>query len=110
MVNLILYILSCIGLSTILVESAIFEPFRAWLKKDKDSKLKIFVSKIFSCLQCMGFWTGLVCGMFLMPFNVFTILCCGFAGSFISPFSALVYTYLEAAALVNINSQDNNES
>jgi len=86
----------------ILVESAIFEPFRTWLKKDKESKIKIFLSKIFSCLQCMGFWTGLVCSLFLMPFNFFTILCCGFAGSFLCPFAAVIYTYLEAAALVNI--------
>jgi hypothetical protein len=112
MINFILFCLSTMGLASILVESVIFQPFRDWLKNDKnDSKyvkyIKSILSKIFSCFQCMGFWTGVVCGLILISFNPLIILCCGFAGSFLSPLSATIVNYLEAQTLFNI--KDNNE-
>jgi hypothetical protein len=55
----------------------------------------------------MGFWTGVVCGLILISFNPLIILCCGFAGSFLSPLSATIVNYLEAQTLFNI--KDNNE-
>lgn len=108
MLNFILFVLSTIGLSSILVESVVFEPFRAWLKTtDKNHNLLIYfkpkLSKIFSCFQCMGFWTGLFCGLILVSFNPIIILCCGFAGSFLSPFSSTLINYLEAQTLINMD-------
>ncbi len=128
MLNFVLFVLATIGLSSILVESVIFEPFRQWLKTPnvdviqfiKSKLLKIIqwlkapnvgviqfikskLSKIFSCFQCMGFWTGLFCGLILVSFNPFVILCCGFAGSFLSPFASTLINYLEAQTLISMD-------
>lgn len=119
MLNFILFILATIGLSSILVESVVFDPFRQWLKgKEYDGNnflinfifkiitflhIKSKLSKIFSCFQCMGFWTGLFCGLILISFNPIIILCCGFAGSFLSPFSSTLVNYLEAQTLINMD-------
>lgn len=112
MINFILFCLSTIGLASILVESVIFQPLRDWLKDNQnDSKykkyIKVKLSKIFSCFQCMGFWTGVVCGLILISFNPLIVLCCGFAGSFLSPLSMTFINYLEAQTLFNM--KDSNE-
>lgn len=120
MINFILFCLSTIGLASILVESVIFDPFRKWLKDEnavsknkiinylnKFKRVKGKLSKIFSCFQCMGFWTGVLCGLILISFNPLIVLCCGFAGSFLSPLSMTFINYLEAQTLFNM--KDSNE-
>lgn len=112
MINFILFCLATIGLASIFVESVIFQPFRDWLKNSQnDSKyikyIKGVLSKIFSCFQCMGFWTGVINGLLLISFNPLVVLCCGFAGSFLSPLSATVVNYLEAQTLFSM--KDSNE-
>lgn len=106
MLNFVLFVLATIGLSSILVESVIFDPFRQWLKIPNVGLKQFFkskLSKIFSCFQCMGFWTGLFCGLILVSFNPFIILCCGFAGSFLSPFASTLINYLEAQTLISMD-------
>lgn len=109
MMYFVLFILSTVGLSSILIESYIFQPFRDWLKNEKMihkykivKYLKAKLSKIFSCFQCMGFWAGLINGFVLISFNPLIALCCGFAGSFISSFSASFMNYLEAQTLLHL--------
>ena len=90
------------GFTQIMVDSSIMDPLRKWLKP----RLPASMYKAFECYQCMGFWTGLICGLFLISFNPFVILCCGFAGSFVSTFSVTYLNYLEAQTIVNLEDDE----
>jgi len=120
MLYFILFCFATIGLTSIFVESYIFDSFRKWLKDEntisknkivnylnKFKRVKNKLNKIFSCYQCMGFWTGLFNGFVLISFNPIIVLCCGFAGSFLAPFSVSLMNYLEAQTLFNL--KDTNE-
>ena len=62
MINLILFLLASAGLTTILIDSSIVDPLRTRLEKVLPTKLY----SMFQCYQCMGFWTGVVCGSSLL--------------------------------------------
>jgi hypothetical protein len=116
MVNLILFILSSIGLCHILVDSALFAPVRDWIKDKNIKQPWCFIDKIFSCYQCMGCWGGWFCGFFLLtywPLNIidyFTnfavVFMAGFAGSFLSSFAANYLVYLSARSVVELPTEN----
>ena len=64
------------------------------------------VAKVFECYQCMGFWTGLICGLILISFNPFVVLCCGCAGSFCSVLSVNITNYLEAQTVLSLGKDE----
>ncbi len=113
---LVLFSLATIGMTLILVHGTIFEGVRAfvaaeshrirrrWEKKGQPPRFSLFVTfnKLLSCTQCMGFWCGLFCGLFLIshesvwiPWSglslrvvlnrILMLFCCGAAGSFLAP-------------------------
>lgn len=104
MVNLILFCLAAIGLTHIMVDSKLFEPLRQWIKNNLPEK----ISYIASCYQCSGMWTGILMGWFVVSNNLFIILACGFAGSFLSNFAAIYLNYLEAKTIVNLKDDSGN--
>lgn len=63
----------------------------------KNVKLKWdYLSHLFTCYQCTGTWCGIFCGYFLINnTNIFNILICGFAGSFLSQVGAVILNYYE---------------
>lgn len=92
------FLLSCIGLSHIIVESFIMQDFKLWLEKKNYSKL-LYLTK---CYQCSGFWCGFILGIYFNPISVydflsffFMLICYGFIGSFISPLGAALINYLD---------------
>lgn len=74
---MILYSLSVIGLTNIIVDSSIFEPIRNYFRNT-------VLGKIMTCKQCCGFWSGILCGLIFISSNPLEVLGCGFAGSFLS--------------------------
>lgn len=96
--TVILYVLSTIGLTLLMVDSTILEPMRNYLK----SKLPASVYKVFECYQCMGFWAGIACALIFISFNPAVVFGCGCAGSYIAMIGSKFDTYLEAATLVNL--------
>lgn len=79
MVDLLLFCMACIGLTSIILEGDIFAPVRYVLKKILPSKLY----EVFECHQCMGTWVGFLVGYWLLGQDWKTVLCCGFASSFL---------------------------
>jgi hypothetical protein len=80
MVNLVLFCMASIGLTCIILESNIFAPIRNLLSHILPTK----VYEVFECHQCMGTWVGFLVGFFLMGHSFIMVLCCGFAGSFLT--------------------------
>jgi len=60
--DLIFYTLASYGLCYILMEAKVFNFIR-----DKVTKIKFF-EELLNCSLCIGFWTGLITGVFA-PYN-----------------------------------------
>ena len=100
--NIILFVLACAGFTAIMIESTMLQPLRDYLK----ANIHAYIYKVFECYQCMGFWTGLICGFILLSHNIFVAILCGCAGSFISVFSTHYLTYLEAKTIIEMGKNE----
>ena len=81
--NLILFILSVVGMTHIMVDSEIMDPVDEWAKNRLPAKLH---HGLFECYQCCGFWCGVALGLVLVSVNLFVLFACGCAGSFLADF------------------------
>lgn len=83
MLDLLIFILSTIGLTLIVTQSYIFKPIRTIACKIHES-----LGKLLSCTMCFGFWSGMFIKTLLLLHNQETlalsiILIFGFIGSFV---------------------------
>jgi hypothetical protein len=80
-----LFCLSTVGMTSIIVQGVIFQPFRDFIssraEKKRQKREQIFLAngrllrkfpaewlnELIHCAQCTGFWCGLLCGFFLLP-------------------------------------------
>lgn len=102
MVAFLLFVLSTVGLTNILVHGRIMDVIglrdfaRKYLKK-------IDADGVLDCYECMGFWSGLFTGaIFFAHFSWYVIplvLACGWAGSLLSS------TYNEVMYILRANVQ-----
>lgn len=101
--SLILFILSVIGFTHIIVDPAtIARPFRNFVEKYCFS----WLNKLFSCYQCCGTWIGFLCGYVLISKDPAVVFMCGMAGSFIATWGATYMNYLEAQSIINIGEDE----
>ena len=113
MFEFLLFAIASIGLTAILVDGKVFASLReslfdrARFLREKRERLKLkpkftlmeFLEGILTCYQCCGFWSGLLCGLFLVTSfseigveeRRFAVLhtflmwfCCGAAGSLLA--------------------------
>ncbi len=78
--SFLLFILATVGLSRLVVDSKLGEKIKLRLGVDRLP----WLAELTSCYQCSGFWAGLLCGGLAFGFG-WTVLLCGFAGSFLAP-------------------------
>lgn len=90
MINLVLFCLSTIGLTNIILDSSLFAPVRHFIQDRIPPK----VYEVFECHQCMGTWCGFLMGGILLANNFFEVLACGFAGSFLATVAFLFIEYV----------------
>ena len=103
MMEVVLFILGCIGFSHIIIEGKIFESTRNWLKKWLPNALY----SLLECYQCTGFWAGMFCSYFTFHEITWTqVFVGGCAGSFLSAAGALIMNYLEAKTIVNLEDKN----
>lgn len=110
MTNIVFLLLAAIGLTLILKYAYILKAPRDWVTNKSD-----FLSHLFSCSQCLGFWSGLLVGFLtcLSQFNfeMSALLNCvllGFASSFLSQVSDLVIGLMDEH-LYSKSSQNSNK-
>ncbi|MDR1479797.1 MAG: hypothetical protein LBJ00_12760 [Planctomycetaceae bacterium] len=79
-----LFCLAVTGMTLVLVQGTIFEPFRVFLANGVESieqkreesnaprrfTIAEFLHKVTQCLQCAGFWCGLFCGLFVLASDI----------------------------------------
>ena len=100
--NLILYILSTIGMAHIIVDASIMEWFRTFVKS-KSAKIGIpHFGGVVDCYLCCGTWCGFLMGAIWVSYNPFQIFACGCAGGFLANLAAVSLNWLEAATIVNL--------
>lgn len=128
MVDFLLFGFASVGMTLILVNGSIFLPLRESLSRGVEKlhrrreqkglppsfTLLEFFHGMIHCVQCMGFWSGLFCGLFLLttetsyleqggPIMIFNrllmLLCCGTASSFLSMLSDLFLSWLFVSKL-----------
>jgi len=94
---MILFFLSCLGLTFIINISYVFKPIR-----DKANSISPKLGKLLKCPQCIGFWVGLMIralemwheGMFAyIQWSDLYNVCYGFASSFMCYASYLLLKY-----------------
>lgn len=102
-----IFILGTIGLTHIIVDSKIMQ----WFRDFADNRLPEFVSSMFHCYQCSGFWAGCIVGLIvfwpgissesLLYATLYTSVV-GFCGSFLGNWAAIYFNYLEARSIVSL--------
>lgn len=98
---LIMFVLSTIGMTHIIVDSSIMEPFRNFLKSFT-TRLKIpKFGEVVDCYLCTGVWCGFLMGLIFISSNIFVIFACGCAGGFLSNLAAALLNLIEAKTIIN---------
>lgn len=99
MVELVLFCISCVGLTNIIVDPAtIMQPVRNFIEK----RFPAWMNKLVSCYQCSGTWVGFLCGYVFISHRPEVVFLCGMAGSFLATLSATYMNYLEAKSIINV--------
>ena len=105
-----MFILSAVGFTHLVVDSAFLEWFRNFVKKAslkvsewvKIPKVAKF-GNVVDCYVCAGVWCGFVMGAIWLSWNPFKIIACGCASGLLSNFAAIFINYLEAKTVVVLN-------
>jgi hypothetical protein len=133
-VAFLIFLLASVGMTHIVVDGNITEPFRRlvgwacgslvllikckpndlWYKKILNWLVKKPIEML-DCHQCTGFWCGVICANLLpsdmpLPPNGWNYIVYGCASSVVSLGTAYYFTYLQARSLVSLeNGEDINE-
>lgn len=91
----VLFVLASIGMTHIIIDGSIFQPFRNWIKQNLPEK----ISKLFECYMCCGFWCGMIIGFGIVSQNPIEVFACGCAGSILSQTTAILLNLFEAAII-----------
>jgi hypothetical protein len=91
-------------MAEIIVLSKIFQPVRNYLSQI----LPDSVYHLLECIQCTGFWCGVVCGAILLTYNPFFLLACGCAASHLAVLSDVVRNYIESQTTFELPMESDN--
>ena len=105
--SVVLFVFGSIGLTHLLVDSAIFAPMRDFLQV----RLWPKVYKIFECYQCCGVWVGFLTGLLVYGIPLILVeryyaavvatIVSGWAASFLAYGGAAMLSYLEANSVIS---------
>lgn len=105
--DFVLFFLSTVGMSHIIVDGSIFESFRSFIKSYSE-KLKVpHLGTIVECYMCSGTWCGFFMGYVWISDDLLKIFACGCAGGFVSNFAAIIINYFESLTIVNLPDNTN---
>ena len=121
MLTIIWFLLAAVGMTHVVVDGNVADPFRRFMKwiskklinyinpQPEDTwylkTMKWFAEipgEVVDCHQCSGFWCGIICGYILVCHHFWMLIMCGFANSIAALAVAYVLTYLQARSIVDI--------
>lgn len=100
LLELLVFSFATVGMSHIIVDGSIFNPFKTWLEKGGWLKGKLL--SLMNCYQCSGFWSGVFVGlnMWLLGadpvHNIFALFLYGCMGGLLSPSVAIVIMWIQS--------------
>lgn len=101
-IQLILFILSTIGMTHIIVDGSIMEKFREFVKTLAFRMKVPTLAGIVDCYLCSGTWCGFLMGYIWISNEPLKVFACGCAGGFLANFAAAVINLIEASTIVNL--------
>lgn len=83
--DFLIFSTASVGMTLIVVYGKIFKPLREYVAASAEKYPKSFshLKELLNCVQCAGFWSGVVCAV-PFTFNPFLIFLCGCSASFLS--------------------------
>jgi hypothetical protein len=105
---MILFVLSTIGLTNVLVHGAIFDDQHLKVKSWIKSRLGKY-SDLLDCYECTGWWAGLIMGLTLVSHHFTIFIPCAFAGAMLGNLYSLLTMYIESNTAYEV-SEDSDES
>ena len=106
MVNLILFIVSTIGMTHIIVDGSILERFRIFFKEYSKKLYVPTLGSIVDCYLCSGTWCGFLMGYIWISKDPLEVFACGCAGGFLANFAATVSNWIESATIMNFPNEN----
>lgn len=108
-VTLLLFVLSTIGMTHIIVDGSIMQWFRDLVKKGSEKIGIPSFGGVVDCYLCCGTWCGFVMGLIWVSTNPFQVFACGCAGGFLANLAAVIMNWIEAATIVNLPDDNKHE-
>lgn len=103
--NLILFVLSTVGMTHIIVDGSIFEGLRSLIKNVAKKVRLEKLGSIVDCYLCAGTWCGFFMGYVWVSERPLEVFACGCAGGFLANLGASIVNLIEAKTIANF-SQD----
>ena len=103
--NLVLFAISTVGMTFIIVDGDIF----SWLRNLFHKFLPKHFAKVIDCYQCAGTWCGFFCGFVLVSHNPFVVFLCGCASSFLTVFVSKIYDYVESQTTYDLGEYESED-
>jgi Na+/H+ antiporter NhaD/arsenite permease-like protein len=91
--NILLFLLACVGLTHILIDGSIFNWLRLWIMNRNIA----WLSELWGCYLCLGAWTGALLSLLYNPLDLpwyVSFFLCGFASAFVSVLGAALLIFL----------------
>lgn len=109
-VSFMMFVLSTVGMTHIIVDGSILQWFRDALKTISQAIKMPKLGSVVDCYLCAGTWCGFLMGWIWMapPYNsnLWFVFACGCAGGFLSNSAAVLLNWMEAATIVNLPDQN----
>ena len=103
MEEILLFSLSVIGMTHIIVDGSIMERFRSFFKAFA-FRIKVpSLGGVVDCYLCCGTWCGFLMGYTWISYeDPLKIFACGCAGGFLANFAASIINLIEASTIINL--------
>ncbi len=109
MTEFLLFVVSVIGMTHIIVDGSIMGWFRDGIKSLASWVGYPHLGGVVDCYLCCGTWCGFLMGLIWISYNPFKVLACGFAGGFLANFAAVVLNWIEAQTIVQLEEPQKKE-
>src|SRR5438128_2422514 len=105
--HILFFLVACIGLTHIIIDSSIFAKARGWII---DKKIP-WLTELLSCYMCCGLHVSILLSFVYNPLDIpwyLSMWMCGFAGSYAAMFGAAVLNWLDSP-MINAKQETKHE-
>lgn len=108
-IHFLLFVLSTVGMSHIIVDGSILQWLRDLVKKVANSIKMPKLGGVVDCYMCSGTWCGFFMGWVWLTIDPWQIFACGCAGGFLANFAAVLLNWLESQTVLHFPNETHND-